>query len=99
VAVLGDALRARCEDLGLTHAEAAASIGTVGPNFTRWVSGETEPSGRFYDGIARFLEVDEPALALLVLRDRLVRAGVTLETARAWRRAREDDTRRTRSTR
>ena len=98
MAVLGDALRMRCENLGLTHAEAAANIGTVGPNFTRWVSGESEPSGRFYDGIARFLDVDEPELALLVLRDRLVRSGVKLETARAWRRAREGGTRRRRGT-
>jgi transcriptional regulator with XRE-family HTH domain len=95
VAVLGDALRARCEGLGLTHAQAAETIGTVGPNFTRWVSGESEPSGRFYDGIARFLDVDEPELALLVLRDRMVRSGVKLETARSWRRAHRDGTRRT----
>ena len=63
---VAEALRAKITDRGVTQAEAARQMGTDEPNVSRWLSGSI-PARPHHPAIMRFLEIDRPAWAILML--------------------------------
>jgi transcriptional regulator with XRE-family HTH domain len=54
------------------------------PTYGRWETGEVEPGAQYLEAIFRWLNVDEEAGALLVLRTKLDKGSITIDWARDW---------------
>jgi DNA-binding XRE family transcriptional regulator len=91
-ATVGDHIKVRRLDLGLTQAEAGARIGTDEFTVINWEKGKTAPGVRFYPAIIRFLGSNPlPAPTTLEERIRLTRMSLGLSKKRLASRAGVDE--------
>ena len=81
---ISTALLAERTRRGWNQRAAARWFKTTQPTYSKWELG-AEPGGEYLPAIWAFLGLDEQGAAELVFRDRMHRAGVTLDQARRMR--------------
>jgi transcriptional regulator with XRE-family HTH domain len=72
---LGQAIREKCAEKGLTLADASIQLGLKPNALSRWASG-IEPTAPFYGTLMTFLGVTLPQLGALIVEEQIRRAGL-----------------------
>jgi transcriptional regulator with XRE-family HTH domain len=72
---LGDAIRAKCKEKGLTLSDASVQLNLKPNAMSRWAGG-IEPTPQFYGVLMKFLGVSLPELGALIVEEQIRRTGV-----------------------